>query len=264
MRRLLLACAFLLLAEPAAATFARVGSLGTGTSTTAGTSLTVTTSATLEAGNVGVCAIGKDETGTGTTDGDLGQVTNVTDGSSNRWVKAIEFCNAQTSTAADGACIDIWWTKATTQLTSGGTITITLSASTTSKAATCDEFTMDTNLSPYMAAGQNGLANDAADPGSMTAATTVSRPHLFVRASACESNTTTYTADTDYTGGGNATAGTGTAATSMGARIETRVATEATSAASDPTYATADCASAMAALNEDPGCFLQLLGVGCR
>jgi hypothetical protein len=221
---------------------------------TAATTWAPTTSATLEAGNVGVCVIAKDETGSGTTDGDNSQVTKITDARGNVWVKGIEHANMQTSTAANGAIVDIWWVQPTVQLTSGDVVTMTYSASTTRKALTCDEWTVGAGNVVTLAAGSNGLANDAADPGSMTDASGVSAEHLFIRGSACESNVTTYTADTDYVAyGGSTTTSTsnsGTAATSMGARGESRIATESTSAASDPTYTAADCASAMVALNE--------------
>jgi hypothetical protein len=84
----------------------------------------------------------------------------------------------------------------------------------------------------------------------MTLATGAAAEHLFSRASACESNNTGYTVDTDYTAFSNATASTGTSNSSMGVRGEFRIANESTSAASDPTYVSADCASAMIGLDE--------------
>jgi hypothetical protein len=253
MKRLL---AFVLLLVPgqAHAAWTRIGTFMVGNNGTAGTTYAPTTSATLEAGNVGVCVIAKDETGSGTTDGNINQFTRVTDAAGNHWVKAFEHANANTSTAADGAIVAIWYTQATVQLTSGAAVTFTFSASTTRKAVTCDEFTVSAGNRVTLAAGSNGLSNDAADPGSLTDATGVAQAHLFVRGSACESNNTGYTADTDYTGfGGSTTTSTsnsGTAATSMGARGESRIATESTSAASDPTYVAADCASSIVALDE--------------
>ena len=192
LKRLALAVLLTFIALPASAAWTRVGTFMVGNSTSAATTLVVATSAALEAGNIGVCVIGEDETSTGTTDGDNGMITGVTDAAGNTWQKGIEFCNMQTSTAANGACVDIWYTKAATQLNSAANITITFSASTTSRAATCDEFTEANVLG--IAVGANGLANDAADPGSMTEATVISREHLFIRGSACETNVTTYTA----------------------------------------------------------------------
>jgi hypothetical protein len=266
-RRLLLALALVSLPLQAWATWARVGTFAVGNETTQDSQIVFTTTATLEAGNVGVCVIAHDETGTGTTDGDNGQLTSVTDSAGNTWEKGMEFCNMQTSVVRNGACASIWYTRARFQLTSGGTVTVDF-LGTPAKAGTCDEFTITVNGSVSLAPGSNGLANDGADPGSMTDATGLSAPYLFVRGTACESNVTTYTADADYVGFGGSTttstANTGTAATSMGARGESRIATEATSAASDPTHAAADCASAMLALR-DVACQVQsLMGVGCR
>lgn len=227
--------------------WAAVGSIGTGTNTGTGTTLTVTTSATLEAGNVAVCSIAKNESGAGTTDGNgNAQYTSVTDTAGNTWVEAFEWCNMQTSTTQDGACVAVYYTEAGSELASGGTITAT-HTSVAARAITCNEFTTSGTVSE--AAGENGLANDAADPGSMTIATGSVREHLFIRATACETNTTTYTADADYTAFTNATANGGSQASSMGARGEYRIATETTSAASDPTLGARDCASAMIALD---------------
>lgn len=236
----------------ALASWSSVGTLGTGTSTTSGTTVVVTTSAALEAGNIGVCVIAKDESGTGTTDGTgNAQFTSMTNsGTAATWIEAYEWCNMQTSTASNGACVSVYYAIPGTTINSGSTITATIT-SVTSKAMSCWEFSATSSpLSVSQTSGANGLANDAADPGSMTLASGVSAEHLFIRASACESNTTTYTADTDYTAMDNATANTGTTATSMGIRGEFRIANESTSAASDPTYVAADCASAMIGLNE--------------
>jgi len=259
MRNVLLALALCLLAAPAWATWTRIGTFAVGNDTTQDTSLVVATSATLEAGNVGICVIASDEGGAGTTNGDSGEIVSVVDAAGNVWIEAIEFCNMQSSTINNGACVAVWWTRAATQLTSGANITVTLLdvATDPRKALTCDEFTISGN-DVSMAPGKNGIQNDAANVGSMTDATGVSVAHLFIRASACESNNTGYGADADYVAYGGSTttstANTGTAATSMGARGESRIATEATSAASDPDYpssaGTADCGSAMIALDE--------------
>ncbi len=253
MRRLI-ALALLLAPSPAWAAFANVGTFLVGNNGSAATTYAPTTSAALEAGNLGVCVIAKDETGSGTTDDDNDQVISVTDAAGNLWVQAVSYANMQSSTAANGALVSIWYTVATTQLNSAAAITFTFSASTTRKAVTCEEFTKGGSTVVALTAGTSTLSNDAADPGSMTVATGESVEHLFIRTSSCESNVTSYTADTDYTGfAGSTTTSTsnsGTAATSIGARGEWRIATESTSAASNPTHATADCASAMIGLDE--------------
>ena len=212
------------------------------------------TSAQLDSGNVGVCIVAKDETGSGTTDGTgNAQFTSVADAAGNTWVEAYEWCNMQSSTVANGACVAIYYTKATANLASGAAITFTFSAATLVKAATCWEFST-TSSSLAVATGSNGLANDGADPGSMTAATTVVQEHLFLRVTACETLSTTYTKDADYsefTYTSSTYVGANDAA-SMGARGEFRIATEQTSAASDPGFGTSDdCASAMIALDSN-------------
>jgi hypothetical protein len=229
--------------------------LGTGSSTTAGTTVAVTTSATLESGNFAACFLASDEATTSTTDGTgHAQFTSVADSAGNTWTEAYEWCNVQAASVANGACAAVYTTQATSELASGGTITATI-ASVDAKVMGCLEFTVAGGSTVSEAAGENGLANDAADPGSMTIATGVSQEHLFLRAIACESNAAGYTADTDYlTGGVGATANTGTSGTSQSTRSEYRIATEDTSAASDPTYSGApDCASIMVAFDEVAG-----------
>lgn len=226
-----------------------VGTFATSTDTTSDTTHTITTSAQLDSGNLGVCVLAKDESGVGTTNGNgNAQFTSLTDSAGNTWIEAYEWCNMRTATAADGACVGVYYTKATANLAAAATLTPTYTTA-QSKASTCWEFSAPSLASVAMAAGENGLANNAADPGSMTIATTVNREHLFLRLTACETSTTTYTADADYNALTNATASTGTQATSMAVRGEYRIATEATSAASDPTLGARDCASAMIALD---------------
>lgn len=231
------------------ASWSSVGALGSGNSASAGTTVTVTTTADAEAGNVVVCVIGKDESGGGTTDGTgNAQFTSVADSDAvNTWIEAYEWCNMQTGTAANGACVSVYYTEVSDTIESGDVITSTLT-SVTAKAMACWEFSATSSpLIVTETAGENGLANDAADPGSMTLASGVSAEHLFIRASACESTSTAYTADTDYTTFSHTNA---QSSSTMGVRGEFRIANESTSAASDPTYVAADCASAMIGLDE--------------
>src|SRR5439155_19914272 len=146
-------------APEAQASWGSVNSILTANSAgVAGLTWAPTTSAQLDAGNVGVCMLASDETGAGTTDGDNNQHNPPTDAAGNTWVQAIEWANMQTSTAADGANVAIWWTKATSTLVSGAAITFNFSASTTRKAATCWEFTITNAQSVVsLAAGSNGV-----------------------------------------------------------------------------------------------------------
>lgn len=225
------------------------------------------TTAQLDAGNVGVCAIGKDESNTGTTDGNgQAEFTSVTDDAGNTWVEADEFVNSQAIGANNGAAVAVYYTLVTSTLTSGANITFT-TAGGRRQAAACWEFAFGGGSTIVEAAGENGLANDGADPGSMTVATGVAVEHLFLRGTACETNDTGWTEDADYTNFDhtNATDDSGVAGTSMGVRGSFRIATEATSAASDPTWTSADCASYMVGLNEVAAAVRlrrPLLGVG--
>lgn len=225
--------------------FVTVGSLGTNAIPNPGTALNIQVSAQLDAGNVGVCAFGKDENGTGTTDGSgNAEFTSMTDDVGNTWVEAGEWCNMQTSTLRDGACTSIYYTKAAANLAALGYVSLTIPSMATGRiAGTCWEFTT-TKTSLSLAAGSNGVANDGADPGALSDATGVAKWHLFMRSSACETTAAAgYTVSSGYVKIDDATADSGTAATSMGVRGEFRIANESTSATSDPTWTAADCAS---------------------
>jgi hypothetical protein len=225
-------------------------SLGNTANATSSTTIALTTTAALESGNIGVCVIGADETTTGTTDGTgNANFTSVTDSASNTWVEATEYCNMQTATTNNGACVAIYYTKATSTVNSGGTITATFLNSTTAKAISCWEFTGGT---VSLTAGTTGAAYDATDPGALSVATGVNREHLFVRASACESgSTSTHTATATFQEFAYGTSQAGSGTGGMGVRGEYKIETAATSTTSDHTYTAQDCASAMIGLNSD-------------
>lgn len=252
MRRLVLLVALLLPAPALAAWTDTAQNLIDAADGSAVSSILMNTLNALSVGDVAVCAVGTDETGTGTTDGDNNQHTTIVDGSSNTWVQAAEFQNMQTSTAADGASVSIYYARITSALASGGNITFNFSAATTRKAFACWRFSVAAGSTVSLAAGASTLANDAADPGSMTVATGVSQSHLFVRASACETNSPTWTPTATYSAFTNfgSQSNSGTAATSIALGVEYKIETAATSTASNPTLATVDCASVMVGLDE--------------
>lgn len=250
MRAILLAL-ILLCPLDALAAWGSLNTLGTGISSASGTTVAVTTSAAAEAGNVVVCVAAKDESGNGTGDGTgNAQFTSIADSDAvNTWIEAYEWCNMQTSTAANGACVAVYYTKVADTIETSDVITLT-HTSVTAKAMSCWEFSASSSpLSIATTSGANGLANDAADPGSMTLASGVAAEHLFIRASACEQTGSTWTVDSDYTAF-TAVANGGTTTSAMAIGAEFRIANESTSAASDPTFQSADCASAMIGLNE--------------
>lgn len=232
-----------------------VGNLGTNTSTSSTNTITVTTAAQLSANNVGVCAIGSDEN-SGGSNGDNGEVSSVADGT-NSWTKLGEFKNAQATQAANGALISLWYVRPAANLASSSTITVTFNGfNPTAKAVTCWQFsfgagsTSTAGAETTCSSGATGVEDDALNPEAFACATGVNQEHLFLRATACESNNTGYTKTAAYSAANNATANTGTSSTSMGVRLEWIVETASTSTTSGPTYVVADCASTMQYLDE--------------
>lgn len=235
-------------------TWAAVGSLGTHQSATLNQASSVlTTTATLEVGNVAILAIAVDNHQT--TDGDEGAVSGVVDSAGNTWVKAAEFTNGN-GVAQGGATCSIWYTKATTQLTSGGTITasFTNSASRDASAMSAHEFTVTAGAVISVEASAT-LANDGADPGSLNA-TTPNAEFLRFRAIATESKVTVVLTPT---------AG-WTAITAMGVSVGATtvcmwvsgefIISTATSAASDPAAYVSTHSSVYVAFKEAPGVIL--------
>ena len=223
---------------------------------TAGTTIvgTVQAGRDIAIGDVVLVAVAKDETGTGTTDGDQNEVTGVADsGGVNVYQKIAEYSNTQTAAAADGCVIALFMCHATAALAAGGTITATFSASTTASCMSTRKFTIAAGARPHVAAVVT-LANDAADPGSMD--TTVDNlEHLWVRLIAFETaNTGLMTNTAAYAGNFDATqtAG-GLDDTNMKIQGEIDIFT-GTSNPSDPTWAAGpfDNASILAVFREVP------------
>lgn len=191
---------------------------------------------------------------TQTTDGQTSEVTGVTDTQGNIYVKIGEFCNGQTAADA-GATVSVWKSKLTTSLVNGNTVTATLANSKTAKALCSFCYTVGAGNDLALVAGSlQTLANDGADPGSMTISGLPSKEYLFIRGIASEATSTNGTASTNFTrftvvGG---TSG-GSAATNMSTWGEYRIVT-GTGATSDPTVAATDNASVFFALEEtSPG-----------
>ncbi len=150
--------------------FASVGIIGTSQSSTADqSSFVMTTTNTLEAGNLGVICIGCDNNQT--TDGDEGAVTGVVDSAGNTWSKAHEHTNGQGAAKA-GATVGMWYVVAGAQLTGGGTITVSLSNNTSrdKTCATAFEYTIGAGKTVQVEA-TNQLATDGAAMGDLDAVT---------------------------------------------------------------------------------------------
>lgn len=220
------------------------GSIGTAQSSTANqASFDLVTNQAVAIGELAVIIIACDNFAS--VDGDEGAVTSISDGA-NTWTKAKEFCNSQGGAQA-GATVSIWYTKATTQINNGATITVNLSNA-TSRDKTCA-----TAWKWYLNGGStlaveatNTLANDAGDPGSLDA-TTANLECLRIRGIAAEtSSVTALTVTNGWTKFTDTQTAGGSAATNMAVRGEW-IESTGTGAASDPTYTAVDCASAYAA-----------------
>lgn len=236
----------------AQAAFGVGGATCTAQSKTAGTTLACTVATeNLDAGNVAVLWFAGDNTAT--VDGNDGLLSSVSDSAGNVWTVQRCFTNSQ-GTAATGATTCVATSKLTTTLTSGsGTITATF-ASITAKAIVVKEFTVAAGSTIEIAGTPQDLANDGADPGSMTiSGLTASTEYLFVRATALErASGGTWTVTASHTTSGcNGTTG-GGAASNMETCGEFRILT-ATSDTSDPTGSTVDNASTFIAFKEAAG-----------
>ena len=155
----------------------------TAQSKSAGTSLACTVSTQdIEAGNVAMVWFGGDNTAT--TDGNSGLVTAVSDSKSNTWKIAQCYTNGNGS-AGTGATTCMAYSVLTATLVSAtDTITVT-HASITARAMVTKEYTTGVGATVFAhgsATLPGNLANDAADPGSLTLSGVMSAEHLFVRA----------------------------------------------------------------------------------
>lgn len=225
-----------------------------GKSTSSGTTVTGTAGLAAAVGTVVVAVVATDNTQT--TDGNTSEVASITDPRSNTWTKAREFCNGQ-GFANAGATVAIFYCKVTTQIETSDTITVTLANTHTAKCFSADLFTVSGTIS---VAGTADLANDGADPGSMTISSLASKEYLFVRGIASESNDASpYTATANYTQfSADQVADTGVSAASMSVHCEWRILT-GTGDTSDPTLFSADHASAYVALLATPSNTANLL-----
>lgn len=229
-----------------------IGSLGTvGNNTTDQSSLALTTTADLEAGNVAVLILAVDNHQGSNID--EGAVSSVTDSAGNTWLKAAEFTSGQSAAQAGSTC-SIWYTKASSTLGTGGTITANFTNNTSrdAQAMTVYEFSFGAGSTVSVQA-TNTLAETATTPGSLDA-TTPNAEFLRVRGFATESNSlTNITPTSSWTVFTNARSGGGAANINQAVRGEFIIST-ATGAASTPTAApTGDPASVYVAFKETAG-----------
>lgn len=230
--------------------FGLLGTIGTANSKSADqTSLVLTTTQNLEAGNVGILIIAVDNHQT--TNGDEGAVSGVIDAVLNEWNKAKEFTNGQGS-AQGGATCSMWYTKAASQLVAGSTITISFTNSTSrdASAATTLKFSVGAGSSIAVDA-TNQAADDAEKDPSTLDVTTSNAERLRIRGIAVEHQPKTFTATTGWTAFPRAASSGGSDTSNQIAWGESRIIT-ATGAASSPVASagSADIASCYVAFRE--------------
>jgi hypothetical protein len=225
-----------------------VSSSGATQNKTAGAPLGVTTTIPTPP-QVVVCIVAVDNVAS--ADGETSEIAvadpNV-DLSGNIWEKLGEFCNSQGG-ANSGATVAIWCLKANNNTIYSAAATP--DASVAAKASGSWRFNVGAGKKLALVAGSlQTLANDGADPGSMTISGLPSKEYLFVRAIAGETNSTTaLTGTASYTViPGNQTSG-GGAASNMAVRGEFRILT-GTGDTSNPTWVNSDAASLYLALEE--------------
>ena len=170
----------------------------------------------------------------------------VTDGNGNTYTRVREFVNGQGS-AATGAHVGLFYSIVT--VAGSGQVTVTCDTAQTAKAAMWRLFTFGAGSTIAIDAASD-LANDAADPGSMSSSGLSSTERLYVRATALERATGgTWTVTSTFSTAGSIGTSGGSAVTNMDCDGEYKIATS-TGETSDPTATAVDCASIFVALGE--------------
>jgi len=222
--------------------FASVGSLGTTANKTADQFLsTHTTTATAEAGNLVVVSFASDNPGTTVDEGVEGnEFVACTDSAGNTYTKALEWDFDGGSASQSGATVVIYFCKLTTELTSGGTISVQSANAFTHDASAFSVWEFTCSSTATIAVEATNHAVVISDVMADLDATTANIECLRIYADAAEANTTTgapvATGFTDW--GVTATTGGGSAA-NMGIRACHKIST-GTSDICQPTN-TLDC-----------------------
>lgn len=204
--------------------FTSFAALGSGQSKSAATTIVLTTSAAAAVGDLVVVQITKDNSGT--TTGATSEVTNVTDSAGNTYTKGDEYTSADGAANA-GTVAAIWYSRITSALGSGGTITATFTASVTAKAISACKVTTAAAIAVI---GSSGVTvTGSADCGNITLGTYASREYFWVRMQSIERDFSAglYTASTGATAfAENGTTG-GSSVSNQQLYAEYRIATEA-------------------------------------
>jgi hypothetical protein len=249
MRLILYPLALILWATPALGAIVNVGSLGTGGTSGAGTTITITTSATLEQHNYALIRIGADNFGTAS--GSASEVSSVVDSAGNTYARICEYRYSE-GVAGDGALIALWGGRAASALSSGGTFTITFGNSIGSRVAQAQEFNIVDGDTLQIAGTCQTENINGTDAGSLAISGLASKEYMFIRAIAWEAGGGAISAETaTYATVTGVSIDTGVNATSMTTDAERLIAT-ATGSTSDPTISANvnDGASIFVALEE--------------
>lgn len=204
-----------------------------------GNSLVLTTADDLLAGQVGICAFASDEGDE--TDGNRNYFNNVVDSAGNTWIEAAEWCNAGNATPLTGACTGIYYTKATSTLATGGTVTLSANFSTGIMAGVCAYFTVSAGAiiskASVEASGENA---GGSAPSSLSITGVANREHLFLRTGAAQTNGTNWSPiSSGFSTCGTGVGNTGSTGSSQSSWCEYIVQTGTSSSTSSPTTPTA-------------------------
>lgn len=233
-------------------------SLGTGVSSkTDGTTVVQTTSVVAEVGKVIVVTSAWDA-----DDASNGQTTHLScaDSVGNTYVRAREHTNGNGADA--GVTVGIFYCLVTTELPSGGTITVTNDVSQTAKAVGAAKFTKGTG-SVVSVAGTSFVVNNATDPSDVTISGLASREYLWLWGMGAEGpQTDAYTFDADYSASASGGTTGGAADSNMHVRGRNRIfigttdTVETTSTTADRDYVQVFVALAETyVLSADPGSY---------
>lgn len=164
--------------------FSNLASRGAGNSKTSSTTVAVTPSPTLNAGEVILVAVATDNAGT--SDAATNEVTSITDSvGGNTWIKLYEYSRGSPGANA-GSTVALFMSKLTNSIPDTGTITGNLSSNRTAKVIAvlkCDV----TSGNTIVAVAQMGHA--AAGSASVSLSGLASKQYLWVLAFSSEQNT---------------------------------------------------------------------------
>lgn len=162
---------------------------GTAPSAASSSSWTLTTTAALDAGEVGVLRVAFDNIST--VDGDNNEVASITGGTGS-WEKLAEYTNSQ-GTAANGVTVSAWLFTPSASNAVGTTITITLQSNRTQKVAALEKWSVGSGNSLRQTSEASIVTSQvdaAAGFGSVTYSGLTDKERLYLRVLGAEMSTT--------------------------------------------------------------------------